>query len=109
MNNISRREAIETMMLSGGALTFSGLMLGETLAQPPGQAPAPVVAASPAPASVIKAFAGKHQPKPLGFDPAKLNGLSEKLIRSHHENNYGGTVKALNAVELKLASLLTEK
>ncbi|HKX30214.1 MAG TPA: Fe-Mn family superoxide dismutase [Blastocatellia bacterium] len=107
MNNISRREAIESMMLGGSVLTFSSLMTGEVEGQTPGQAP--VVADSPAPASVIKAFAGKHQPKPLGFDPAKLNGLSEKLIRSHHENNYGGTIKALNTVELKLASLLTEK
>ena len=28
------------------------------------------------------------QPKPLAFDPAKLKGLSEKLIRSHWENNF---------------------
>lgn len=41
-------------------------------------------------ARVSRAFRGQHQPKPLSFDPAKLNGLSEKLIRSHWENNYGG-------------------
>jgi Fe-Mn family superoxide dismutase len=29
--------------------------------------------------------------KPLGCNPAKLKGLSEKLIVSHYENNYGGT------------------
>ncbi len=45
------------------------------------------------------AFGGKHQPKPLPFDPAKLKGISETPIRSHWENNYGGAVKALNAVE----------
>jgi hypothetical protein len=28
--------------------------------------------------------------KPLSCDPTKLVGLSEKLIRSHYENNYGG-------------------
>ena len=33
--------------------------------------------------------------KPLPFDPAKLKGLSEKLITSHHDNNYGGAVKNL--------------
>ena len=27
--------------------------------------------------------------KLLSFDPAKLNGISERLIRSHWENNYG--------------------
>lgn len=57
----------------------------------------------------ILAFRGQHQPKPLSFDPAKLNGLSEKLIKSHWENNYGGSIKALNAVERKLDALLEEK
>lgn len=51
------------------------------------------------------AFAPLHQPKPLPFDPAKLDGISEKLIRSHWENNYGGAVKALNAVKERLAEL----
>ena len=56
-----------------------------------------------------RAFRGQHQPKPLPFDPAKLKGLSERLVRSHWENNYGGAVKALNAVELRLASMLADK
>ena len=43
--------------------------------------------------------------KPLGCDPAKLKGLSEKLIVSHYENNYGGAVKRLNAVTAQLQSL----
>lgn len=30
------------------------------------------------------------QMKPLACDPTKLSGLSEKLIASHYENNYGG-------------------
>ena len=34
----------------------------------------------------------------LPFDPAALHGLSEKLLRSHHQNNYGGAVKRLNAI-----------
>ena len=58
---------------------------------------------------VPPAFAGKHQPKPLPFDPAKLTGISERLIRSHHENNYVGAVRALNLVEQRLASLAREK
>jgi Fe-Mn family superoxide dismutase len=41
--------------------------------------------------------------KPLPFSPAKLRGLSEKLIVSHHENNYGGAVKNLNRTEEELA------
>ena len=55
------------------------------------------------------AFAGGHQPKPLGFDPAKLAGLSERLIRSHWENNYQGSVKALNMVEGRLAAAMADK
>lgn len=43
--------------------------------------------------------------KPLSCDPAKLNGLSEKLIVSHYENNYGGAVKRLNAISEQLQAL----
>src|SRR5438876_5807390 len=43
--------------------------------------------------------------KPLSCDPAKLRGLSEKLIVSHYENNYGGAVKRLNAIAERLAEL----
>jgi Fe-Mn family superoxide dismutase len=43
--------------------------------------------------------------KPLPFDPAKLKGLSEKLLRSHHENNYGGAVRNLAKVEDELSRL----
>lgn len=43
--------------------------------------------------------------KPLGCDPSKLKGLSEKLVISHYENNYGGAVKRLNAITGQLAVL----
>lgn len=43
--------------------------------------------------------------KPLPCDPSKLTGLSEKLIVSHYENNYGGAVKRLNAICDQLAVL----
>lgn len=58
--------------------------------------------------SMPSAFTSNHEPRPLPFDPAKLDGLSEKLIRSHWENNYGGSVKALNAVKQKLAAFLED-
>jgi Fe-Mn family superoxide dismutase len=60
-------------------------------------------------AALAAAFRGQHQPRPLPFDPAKLKGLSEKLVRSHWENNYGGAVKALNVVEQRLGALLQDE
>jgi Fe-Mn family superoxide dismutase len=44
-----------------------------------------------------------YEMKPLPFDPARLDGLSERLVRSHYENNYGGAVKRLNAISARLA------
>ena len=38
----------------------------------------------------------------LPFDPTTLKGLSEKLLRSHHQNNYSGAVKRLNAIRGRL-------
>lgn len=43
--------------------------------------------------------------KPLPFDPKAIKGLSEKILVSHYENNYGGAVKRLNAIEAQLADL----
>ncbi|MEK7854505.1 MAG: superoxide dismutase, partial [Acidobacteriota bacterium] len=90
MSMVNRREAIGGILAAGaGVLVFSDQTLSQTTLSP--------------------AFAGKHQPKPLTFDAAKLKGISEKLIRSHHENNYAGAVKALNVVEQRLAALSAEK
>ena len=96
MRKVSRREAIREIAAGGAGLTLASIVGGEAQGQTP-------PAAQPA-----RAFRGQHQPKPLSFNPAKLNGLSEKLIRSHWENNYGGAVKALNAVEQRLAAMLRE-
>jgi superoxide dismutase, Fe-Mn family len=49
--------------------------------------------------------AGRHEIKPLPFDPTKLPGLSEKLLVSHHANNYSGAVKNLNKAEAELANV----
>lgn len=43
------------------------------------------------------AYRGRNEPKPLPFDPSKLKGLSEKLVSSHHQNNYGGAVSTIPA------------
>ncbi len=41
----------------------------------------------------------------LPFDPASLRGLSEQLMRSHHQNNYSGAVKRLNAIRAQLGEM----
>lgn len=46
-----------------------------------------------------------YQMKPLSCDPQRIKGMSERLIVSHYENNYGGAVKRLNAITDQLASL----
>jgi len=91
MKMISRREAITGVLATGASVLALNTSAGAQTE------------------SVSMAFAGKHQPVPLPFDPAKSAGLSEKLIRSHHENNYTGAVKALNLVEQRLATLSKEK
>ena len=55
-----------------------------------------------------KALTGSNVPAPLPFKPGALNGLSERMIVSHHDNNYAGAVKNLNKVELELAQLTAD-
>lgn len=43
--------------------------------------------------------------QPLPFDPTSLGWLSEKLIVSHHDNNYAGAVKRIDAIHGELAKL----
>ena len=43
--------------------------------------------------------------KPLPFDPKSLKGLSEKILVSHHDNNYAGAVRRLNAISAQFAAL----
>jgi Fe-Mn family superoxide dismutase len=42
---------------------------------------------------------------PLDLTPAELDGLSERMMTSHYENNYGGAVRRLNAITAELARL----
>lgn len=60
---------------------------------------------SNSPLRLTPAYRGAHQIKPLPFDPARLKGLSEKLITSHHQNNYGGAVRRLNQIQQQIGSL----
>lgn len=73
----------------------------------PACASTPAVAAA-ASASHAPATAGsvtEYAPLPLPFDATTLTGLSEKLLRSHHDNNYVGAVKKLNASRGQLAQV----
>lgn len=51
------------------------------------------------------AGAMSYQAKPMPFDPKSINGISEKILVSHYENNYVGAVKRLNAIGTQLAEL----
>lgn len=46
-----------------------------------------------------------YQIQPLTLALDKLEGLSPKLLASHHENNYSGAVKRLNAIRKQLRAL----
>jgi Fe-Mn family superoxide dismutase len=98
---ISRRQALGTFAFGG--LTLMGCGRVANAAPPVAPVPPP---APPPPA--LPALAGNHQPLPLPFAPASLHGLSERLITSHHDNNYGGAVKNLNRVEQELARITAE-
>jgi superoxide dismutase, Fe-Mn family len=46
-----------------------------------------------------------YEVKPLACDPTRIKGMSEKLITSHYENNYGGAIRRLNGISEQLAAL----
>jgi superoxide dismutase, Fe-Mn family len=46
-----------------------------------------------------------YKMNPLSCDPVRIKGMSERLIISQYENNYGGAVKRLNLIGEKLAEL----
>lgn len=94
MTDEAKRETL-TMLGAGAA----GLLAG-------GMAEAQTK--TPARPEVRGSLSGGREPKPLPFDPAKLNGLSEKLIRSHWENNYIGSVKTLNLVSERLRAAMSD-
>ena len=94
MTDEGRREAL--MLLGVGA---AGLAMSTAASS---QAPAGAAM------EVRGPMTGGRQPKPLRFDPAKLDGLSEKLVRSHWENNYGGSVRSLNTIADRLAAAMKD-
>jgi Fe-Mn family superoxide dismutase len=66
-------------------------------------AAATTAASAQSPPASRPAFA--PQPMPLPFDPKAVPGLSEKLLTSHHDNNYVGAVKRLGAISAQMTAL----
>jgi Fe-Mn family superoxide dismutase len=84
---LTRRDVMGTVAVAATAVA-AGLPLGTAQAQ--ATPPVPKV---------------EYAMKKLAFDPVKVPGLSEKLLTSHYENNYGGAVRRLNAITAQLAAL----
>lgn len=81
-------ERREFIALSAAALATSGLAADETAQK----------ASKPLHPEVLT-------PRTLKFDPKSLDGLSEKMITSHHANNYTGAVKRSLLIEESIAKL----
>ena len=85
-------------LLGGCARAAPGV--GSTKPMPPGD---PVMTPD-----IPLSLAGDHAVVPLPFAAGALRGLSERLITSHHENNYGGAVRNLNRVERELSQITAD-
>ena len=81
---IDRRTALAVALTAGAVLTVQGC-----------------ATAQQASAAVTKGY----QPRPLPFDPKAIPGLSERILTSHHANNYVGAVTRLGAIEAQAAQL----
>lgn len=92
---ITRRETLKALL---GGIAATALHGGHVMAD------ANTPTAEPTGTSP-RAYRGTHEVKTLPFDPTKLKGLSEKLLTSHHDNNYGGAVKRLNLIQQQLGGM----
>ena len=95
--DLNRRDALGTLAVLGSAV-----LLRSTAQAKEGESGQPPVQAG------LRVETGKHDVVPLPFDPTKLKGLSERLLVSHHDNNYAGAVKNLNKVEEELSKVTKE-
>ncbi|MEZ6030169.1 MAG: Fe-Mn family superoxide dismutase [Hyphomonadaceae bacterium] len=81
--DLGRRAALAVTLAAGATLATQGC----ATAQPPAVA------------------AGRYQPMPLPFDPRTIPGFSERILVSHHDNNYAGAVNRLGIIEAEVAKL----
>jgi Fe-Mn family superoxide dismutase len=79
-------------------IKLGGIAAAASALAPIGQAAAQTTSPSAAKPAV-------YDIKPLPFDPKSVKGLSEKILISHHDNNYAGAVKRLNVITEQLAAL----
>jgi Fe-Mn family superoxide dismutase len=84
MTDLDRRDILGAAALAGAAaVTLAG---NSAQAQTPPQA-------------------GPYSIKPLPFDPKSIKGLSERVLVSHHDNNYAGAVRRLNTIHAQFRAL----
>ena len=92
MHSMTRRAAMSIVSTGAAAAALSSTMSN------------PASAAVPATTGPVRT----HAIRPLPFNPARLNGLSERLMTSHWQNNYVGSVNSLNMVEGRLAAAMAD-
>jgi superoxide dismutase, Fe-Mn family len=90
MTNLERRNFTQSAGLLAGAAAATSLIEQPAVAQNAQQ-------------TGVKPMT--YEAKPLSLDPKTINGISEKVLVSHYENNYVGAVKRLNAIGAQLADL----
>jgi Fe-Mn family superoxide dismutase len=80
--DFDRRAALGVALAAGAALSCQGNAMAQT---------------PPSPSA--------YEPRGLPFDPRAVAGLSERMLTSHHENNYTGAVRRLGAIQAQLRTL----
>ncbi len=98
-------ETDDSKMTRRAALGLLGAAATLPLVGAPARAGARNVEPASSRAILPPIYRGGRAPKPLPFDPKKLSGVSEKMIVSHHEKNYSGAVRRLDAIEAEIAAL----
>jgi Fe-Mn family superoxide dismutase len=99
-DEMNRRTAAGlTLAMGAGALLTKVTDAGAQARRPTGTA-----AATPSPAPGLLAAPPEKVIVPLPYAPTALPGLSERLLTSHHDNNYGSAVRKLNEIRTQLAS-----
>jgi Fe-Mn family superoxide dismutase len=103
-NEITRRQAIGAIGLGGASLLVgcgARAVGSETSA-------GGASAGGEATMTFAAVLTGNHQVLPLPFAASSLRGISERLVTSHHENNYGGAVRNLNRTEQELSQITAD-